>query len=610
MSEKFTEFGLSTDSYAAFDATTLKALIKERLTDKNVFTDQIFEGSNLSSIVDIIAYSYHTLLFYLNRTSSESIFTEAQLYENVNRIVKLLNYNPTGYKTSVLTFDAKASGGGSGLPIGSYTIPRFSFVDVGGIKFSTNSDISFGKSTTAEETIKSIGTNHLLYQGSFEEYPVQPATGEEFETITLSVENTIKIDAFNIYVFVKSIDGWSEYTLTDSLFLETPTALKYEKRLNENKLYEVRFGNNVYGKKLQSGDSVAIYYLKSDQDKGKVGPNALNGQLSLLTTTKFLDIRESIKSSTTIYTSVDDLSKLTLTNTDNSTDPQSEETVDSIKTYAPKFFSNQNRLVTTSDFENYINKTYGNITLDTKVVSNKEYINGHLSYAVNILGLDKPNLESRILYNQVEFADSTNFNNIYIYSVPKIEKITSATPLVNYLSPAQRNLITSGIDRIKLLTSEPVIVDPIYMAVDIGSALPTETLTPDIRKKSRLNIIKRRDSQRDDDTIKDEILTIIKKYFGTVSRLGYLLDINKMYAELSSVTDVVDIYMSRTDNTQVNIQGINFLSWHPAYEDKDISIVSQNTKYPYYKFPYLFEPSCILSKIVVTTSTDYTTSSV
>ena len=69
MSEKFTEFGLSTDSYAAFDATTLKALIKERLTDKNVFTDQIFEGSNLSSIIDIIAYSYHTLLFYLNRST-------------------------------------------------------------------------------------------------------------------------------------------------------------------------------------------------------------------------------------------------------------------------------------------------------------------------------------------------------------------------------------------------------------------------------------------------------------------------------------------------------------------------------------------------------------
>lgn len=109
MSDKFTEFDLSTDSYAAFDAVSLRDLIKRRLTEKNIFTDQLFEGSNLSSLVDVIAYSYHTLLFYLNRTSSESIFTEAQLYENVNRIVKLLNYNPAGYKTSVLTFQAKAT---------------------------------------------------------------------------------------------------------------------------------------------------------------------------------------------------------------------------------------------------------------------------------------------------------------------------------------------------------------------------------------------------------------------------------------------------------------------------------------------------------------------
>ena len=165
MSEKFTEFNLSTDSYAAFDAVSLKNLIKRRLTEKNIFTDHIFEGSNLSSIIDIIAYSYHTLLFYLNRTSSESIFTEAQLYENINRIVKLLNYNPVGYKTSVLTFEAK----GNMVP-GTYTIPRYSLVDIGGIKYSINSDITFTKNTSIEEEIESIGLNHLLYQGTFEEY--------------------------------------------------------------------------------------------------------------------------------------------------------------------------------------------------------------------------------------------------------------------------------------------------------------------------------------------------------------------------------------------------------------------------------------------------------
>lgn len=599
MSDKFTEFGLSTDSYAAFDAVSLRDLIKRRLTEKNVFTDQLFEGSNLSSLVDVIAYSYHTLLFYLNRTSSEAIFTEAQLYENVNRIVKLLNYNPTGYKTSVLTFQAKAT---ANLAQGLYTIPRYSFVDIGGIKYSLASDVAFGKTTSGEQPIASIGEKHLLYQGMFEQFPLQQATGEDFETFTLSFDKTTKIDAYNIHVYVRSNGVWSEYTQTESLFLETPTASVFEKRLNENKLYEIRFGNDVYGRRLKSGDSVAIYYLKSDQDKGAVGSGALKGELSPLTTSTFLQIRDNIKSPNVVYMSLSNLQQLTLTNTDPSTKPEAEETVESIKNLAPKFFGAQHRLITAADFENYVNKQYGNVIADVKVVNNKDYIDGHLAYAVNDLQLQHPNMESRIAYNQVNFASSTNFNNVYIYAVPKFEKITSATPMVNFLSPAQRSLIINGVDKIKALTCEPVVVDPVYMAIDLGAALATETLTPDIRKNTVLNIVKRRDSQRDDDIIRSEVESVIKSYFGTSSSLGYLLDMSSLYSDIASVTDVIDVYMTRTDNTNVKTQGITFLSWNPVYKQSDISIVSQNTQYPYFKFPYLFEQAMLLNKINVVTS--------
>lgn len=599
MSDKFTEFKLSTDSYAAFDAVSLRDLIKRRLTEKNIFTDQLFEGSNISSLVDVIAYSYHTLLFYLNRTSSESIFTEAQLYENVNRIVKLLNYNPTGYKTSVLTFQAQAT---QNLSTGLYTIPRYSFVDIGGIKYSLASDVAFGKSTPGEQIISSIGEKHLLYQGVFEQFPIQPATGEDFETFTLTFDKSTKIDAYTIHVYVRSNGVWSEYAQTESLFLETPTASVFEKRLNENKLFEIRFGNDVYGRRLVSGDAVAIYYLKSDQSKGAVGPGALKGQLSPLTTPTFLQIRDNIKSPNVVYMSLSDLQQLTLTNTDPSTTPEQEETVENIKTLAPKFFGAQHRLITAGDFENYVNKQYGNVISTVKVVNNKDYIDGHLAYVVNDLKLQHPNMESRIAYNQINFASSTNFNNVYIYAVPKFEKITSATPMVNFLSPAQRALIINGVDKIKTLTCEPVIVDPVYMAVDLGAALASETLKPDIRTNTRLNIVKRRDSQRDDDIIRSEAEAIIKSYFGTSSSLGYLLNMSSLQAELASITDVVDIYMTRQDDINIKTQGITFLCWNPVYEQSDISIVSQNTQFPYFKFPYLFDQSKLSSKIKVITS--------
>ncbi len=71
--KNLTDFSLSRDAYAAFDAKSLKELIQTRLNDGGIYTDQSFEGSNMSSIIDVIAYSYHLLLFYLNQTSSETM---------------------------------------------------------------------------------------------------------------------------------------------------------------------------------------------------------------------------------------------------------------------------------------------------------------------------------------------------------------------------------------------------------------------------------------------------------------------------------------------------------------------------------------------------------
>ena len=79
MSKKFTDFNIDPGTYVAFDATSLRDLIVSRLKDHEVFTDQVYSGSNLSSIIDIISYSYHTLMFYLNKTSSESMFSDSQL---------------------------------------------------------------------------------------------------------------------------------------------------------------------------------------------------------------------------------------------------------------------------------------------------------------------------------------------------------------------------------------------------------------------------------------------------------------------------------------------------------------------------------------------------
>ena len=182
MTDKFAEYELPTTAYTNFDAESLRDFIVNRMTEQGVFTDQVYKGSNLSSFIDVIAYSYHTLLYYLNRTSTESMFTETSIYENINRIVKLLNYNPVGYQTSNLAFEAYAN---QDLVPGNYTIPRYTFVNANDITYSLGEDISFTKTTAQNEPLSIIGEKHLLFQGEWREHTPQTALGQDFETLTL-----------------------------------------------------------------------------------------------------------------------------------------------------------------------------------------------------------------------------------------------------------------------------------------------------------------------------------------------------------------------------------------------------------------------------------------
>ena len=288
MADNLTDFTLPKTSYASFDALTLKQLIINRLNQGGVFTDQNYEGSNLSALNDIIALSYHYLLFYLNQTSGESMFNEATIYENMNRIVKLIQYKPAGYKTSLLSFQSVAP---ASLPTGIYTIPRYSYFTINGIIYSFINDATFTKTTSADESIPSLFNENLLYQGSYVEYPGQVATGENFETFTVVVKDTVNnipvnIDQNSINVYVKDINSgnYTQFNLTNSLFLESSTSTAYELRYNENGFYEIKFGNGVFGQVLNAGDIVYVYYIQSDGQSGVISANQLNGNtLNLFT---------------------------------------------------------------------------------------------------------------------------------------------------------------------------------------------------------------------------------------------------------------------------------------------------------------------------------------
>ena len=58
--------------FLQFNAYRIKDLIKQKLSQDSNFTYQIYEGSNLDVLIDIVAYMFQGLLYSLNSSAAES----------------------------------------------------------------------------------------------------------------------------------------------------------------------------------------------------------------------------------------------------------------------------------------------------------------------------------------------------------------------------------------------------------------------------------------------------------------------------------------------------------------------------------------------------------
>ncbi len=592
-----TDFTLPKDAYATFDALTLKSLIKQRLREGNTFTDQDFEGSNLSAIIDIIALSYHLSLFYLNQTSSESLFNESTVFENINRITKLIGYKPTGYKTAVLPFQAEAS---SRLPVNVYTIKRYSYFAVDGTDYSFISDASFSKTTGADEQLTALSENTLLYQGKYIEHPVISAIGEEFETVTLLVRDNINqtpvnIETDSINVYVKSVNTgkYNEFTEINSLFNTNNTDYVFEKRLNENGFYEIKFGNGVNGARLNPADEIFIYYLKSDGIAGKVSAGKLDGtNLNTFTTTQFEAISPDIYESNILILTPNLASAIAFTNSVGSTSPNDIETVDQIKENAPRTFFAQNRIVTNDDFQAFIEKRYSNIISSTVLVSNESFVDNVIKYYYD-LGLDRPNQDSRFLFNQVKFSTTNQANQVYAFMVPKI-KITDSDNNLSYLTQAQKSEVINTAQSQKIINSEIQPMDPVYVGVTVGlqDIFNTKPSVDDI-EYTDLVIQRKQNNRISASRIIEEANNVFEEAFDPANlELGGIINITAITTKILGIEGVSGLRtVKRSADTGEEVRSVPFLNiynFNAAYADVDIVSTGSNVALPYFKFPFLY----------------------
>jgi len=88
-------------SLVELDPDGIKDSLKTFLQSQSEFTDYDFEGSALSTLIDLLAMNSHYLAYYQNMAINERFLETAELRKNVVSIAKHLGYTPRSRTSSV-----------------------------------------------------------------------------------------------------------------------------------------------------------------------------------------------------------------------------------------------------------------------------------------------------------------------------------------------------------------------------------------------------------------------------------------------------------------------------------------------------------------------------
>jgi len=332
---------MSLVNFANLDFDQVKTTLKEYLQSNSNFTDYNFEGSNLSTVLDVLAYNTYITSYNANMVANEVFIDSATLRENVVALARNIGYLPrsrTAARATVTFFvdcsnitpapsnltlnkgPVAATSSAFGNSSLVFSICEDITVPVkDGIARFNNISIYEGTLLNAEFTNSAANPNQRF---------ILPNTGIDTSLIKIKVKN----NSFST--------AGVKYSSQDSLFDITPLSKVFFLQEIEDERYEIFFGDGIFGTKLSEGNVVEVDYIVSSGDGGNAVRNfQFAGKLTYTR-------------NATEYTVSSGVSLLT-TGLPASGGEQIES-VDSIKKFAPRIYASQNRALTSNDYESLI----------------------------------------------------------------------------------------------------------------------------------------------------------------------------------------------------------------------------------------------------------------
>ncbi len=385
-------------SITELDFGLIKSNLKAYLQQQSKFTDYNFNGSNISVLLDVLAYNTHYNAFYVNMIGNEMFLDTAILRESVVSRAKELGYVPAsarGPDASLLVTinDARPTSPAS------ITIPR-------GTKFTTSAngqtyvfqtDTDFAISAFSNGTANLYSTTVKVFEG---------VESTEQITVTATSKYIISNPTVDLASLLVTVQGSSSdlstfpYSLATDINTVNENSRVYFLQEVEGGKFEVYFGDGVIGKELLVGNIVKLRYRTTN---GALlnGANTFSGP-----------------------STISGFTSITIKTTIAAASGADQESIDSIKFNAPKQFEVQNRAVTSRDYERIIVKNYPEIVSisvwggeeNVPPVYGSVFVSARPSTGENLSNSKKESIKAtlssiNLLTTTVEFVDPT-----YIYA--------------------------------------------------------------------------------------------------------------------------------------------------------------------------------------------------
>jgi hypothetical protein len=322
-------------NFANLDFDQIKVSIKDYLRSNSNFTDYDFEGSNLSTIIDVLAYNTYITSYNANMVSNEVFIDSATLRENVVSLARNIGYTPRSKRCSEtnISFFVDTS---------EYSSVPQSITLNKGLVATTQ---AFGSQSYTFALLDNVTVPVSNNEASFNNVPIyeglyltQSFTVNSFDPNQRFILSNAGIDVSTLRVVVKPSQGSTvsrKYTQSESLFGVDGESAIYFLQEVEGERYELIFGDGVFGKKLEAPSYIEVSYVITNGEEG-------NGLSNFNFSGKLTSTRDDVS----ISTGVSLISAFSPTE-----NGQNIENMESIKKYATQIYASHKRAVTTNDYE-------------------------------------------------------------------------------------------------------------------------------------------------------------------------------------------------------------------------------------------------------------------